>query len=70
MKMDDLEFANALTFGQAHDLKKALDAALDAIVFFGSEKEHMETLATLRLVAMVQVSDALKADRERREAAE
>jgi|GEM_PF-4354595 len=60
MNPKDFEFLNALTFRQANDLLKALDAALDAMVDYGSDDEHMAIVSTVRVVAMKARHEAMK----------
>lgn len=60
MSPKDFEFLNALTFRQANDLLKALDAALDAMVDYGSDDEHMAVVSAVRVVAMKARHEAMK----------
>lgn len=60
MSPKDFEFLNTLTFRQANDLLKALDAALDAMVDYGSDGEHMAVVSAVRVVAMKARHEAMK----------
>lgn len=52
-------FISELDFHQSNDLVQAIDAALSAMVNYGSDELHMTTLSLLRLTAMKQRSDYL-----------
>lgn len=56
----DFEFANNLTFGQANDLVKAIDAALDAMAHHGPDDDHMMTLSALRVIATNERATAFR----------
>lgn len=60
MQISDLELANDLPFREANELRMALNAALDAMVYYGSGDDDIGVIAMLHVVAKRQESQALK----------
>jgi hypothetical protein len=54
-----------MSFTDAYEAKKALAAALDAMAYYGSDREHLETVAILHAAMVVAAAEAYRASEPR-----